>query len=144
MRNLVTRFPGRPFVAALPLIFFLNGCWSASSYLAKGNGLFAKGEFAEASLNYRKALQKDPNSGEAYYRLGVADLKLNKAAEALQDLEHAVRWMPDNPDAKTEKSIGDTPPSGVPELRFYGLMLASVLGLAGIYFRNRKAAQSNA
>ena len=41
-------------------------------------------------------------------------------------------------------TITGTPPSGVPEPRFYGLLLASMLGLAGIYFRNRKAAQSNA
>lgn len=63
--------------------------------------MFAQGHFAEANLNYRKALQKDPNYGEAYYRAGLAELKDNKVAQALQDLEHAVRLMPDNQEAKT-------------------------------------------
>jgi hypothetical protein len=31
-----------------------------------------------------------------------------------------------------------------PEPRFYGLLLASLLGLAGVYYRNRRAAQSKA
>ena len=83
-------------VIVLPLIVFLAGCRSAQSYLEKGNAMFAQGHFAEANLNYRKALQKDPNFGEAYYRAGLAELKDNKVAQALQDLQRAVRLMPDN------------------------------------------------
>ncbi|MGA2882848.1 MAG: tetratricopeptide repeat protein [Bryobacteraceae bacterium] len=89
-------------VIVLPLIVFLAGCRSAQSYLEKGNAMFAQGHFAEANLNYRKALQKDPNFGEAYYRAGLAELKDNKVAQALQDLQRAVRLMPDNQAAKTD------------------------------------------
>lgn len=64
--------------------------------------MFAQGRFEEASLDYRKAEQKDPTLGEAYYKSGLADLKLNKAAEALQDLQQAVRLMPANQAAKTD------------------------------------------
>jgi hypothetical protein len=35
-------------------------------------------------------------------------------------------------------------PSGVPEPRFYGLMLAGFLGLAGMLYQKRRAAQANA
>jgi tetratricopeptide (TPR) repeat protein len=80
----------------------LAGCRTASSYIERGNSLYAKGDFAEASLNYRKATQKDPNSGEAYYRLGRSELKENKYPEAFRDLMQAVRIMPDNKAARAE------------------------------------------
>jgi tetratricopeptide (TPR) repeat protein len=80
----------------------LAGCHSASSYLDKGNALFARGQFADASLNYRKAIQKNADFGEAHYRAGLSELKQNQAAEALEDLKQAVRLMPDNQAAKIE------------------------------------------
>jgi tetratricopeptide (TPR) repeat protein len=94
--------PGRVAAIVLPTILFLGGCRSAYNYFEKGDSAFARGQFDEASLNYRKAIQKDPTFGEAYYRAGLSELKLNKAAEALQDLETAVRLMPDSEAAKTD------------------------------------------
>jgi len=41
-------------------------------------------------------------------------------------------------------TITGTPPSGVPEPRFYGILLAGLLGLAGIAYQRRRAAQVNA
>jgi tetratricopeptide (TPR) repeat protein len=91
--------------AALPLfLLLLNGCRSASSYLAKGNSLFDRGEYAEASLNYRKALQKDPGNADSSYRLGLSELKENKPAAALQDFLLAVRLAPDHEAARKELS----------------------------------------
>ncbi len=89
-------------ISVLPLIVMLSACRSAKSYLDKGNAMFAQGHYSEANLNYRKALQKDPNFGEAYYRAGLAELKDNKVAQALQDLEHAARLMPDNAAVRTD------------------------------------------
>lgn len=39
-------------------------------------------------------------------------------------------------------SITGTAPTGVPEPRFYGLLLASLLGLAGVVYQRRRAAQT--
>ncbi len=83
-------------------IFVLAGCHSAKSYLEKGNTLFAQGQFSAATLNYRKAIEKDPSLGEAHYRAGLAELKDNKVAEALQDLQQGVRMMPGNQAARTD------------------------------------------
>jgi tetratricopeptide (TPR) repeat protein len=94
--------PGRTAVAVLPLILALAGCRGANSYLAKGDAKFAQGQFDAASLNYRKAAQKDPNLGEAHHGAGLAELKQNKVAEALQDLQQAARLLPDNQAAKTD------------------------------------------
>jgi tetratricopeptide (TPR) repeat protein len=105
----------RSLAFTIPLVLALTGCRSATSYLENGNAAFARGQFDDASLNYRKAIQKKPDFGEAYYRAGLSELKQNKAAEALQDLQQAVRLMPANQDAKMELTnltlgayIGDT------------------------------------
>jgi tetratricopeptide (TPR) repeat protein len=87
---------------SLLLSFVVIGCRSADSYLEKGNSAFAIGQFADATLNYRAAIQKKADFGEAYYRAGLSEMKQNRAAEALQDLQQAVRLMPDNQAAKME------------------------------------------
>jgi tetratricopeptide (TPR) repeat protein len=92
----------RRLAFSIPLFVVLAGCHSATSYLDKGNASFARGEFADASLNYRKAIQKNADFGEAYYRAGLSEMKQNKAVEALEDLQQAVRLMPDNRAAKME------------------------------------------
>ena len=89
-------------MAALPLLLLADCGHNASRYLEKGNKLFDRGEFAAAALNYRNAVSKEPSNGEAYYRLGLSELKQNKAAEAFQHLNEAVRLMPQNRDAKSE------------------------------------------
>ena len=97
------RFPVRLAIVVLPSLFLsLAGCRSANSYVERGNAAFHEGQFEEASLNYRKAVQKDANFGEAYHRAALAELKLNQAAEALQDLREAVRLMPDNEAARED------------------------------------------
>lgn len=86
----------------LAAVLLLNGCKSASQYITRGNELFAKGQYNDAVLNYRNAIKKSPQSGEAYYRLGVALLKQNHAVEAYQAFEHAVSLSPNNMDAKVQ------------------------------------------
>lgn len=102
MRITAVAFPLR-LIAAVAFLFFLLGCGhSAKSYLDKGNTFFDKGEFAEAALNYRNAVRKEPSNGDAFYRLGLSELRQNKAGEAFQHLNEAVRLMPQNRAAKSE------------------------------------------
>src|SRR5258708_27993383 len=73
---------------------------SKQSYVSKGNKLYDSGKYDDASLNYRKAMQKDPNFGEAYYRLGLSAIKLsaidqNHAREAYDSLFRAVQLLRD-------------------------------------------------
>lgn len=70
------------------------------SYVAKGNKLYTAGKYADAALNYRKAIQKDPNYGEAYYLLGLTAIKQNQAGEAYDSLFRAVQLLPNDSDAK--------------------------------------------
>lgn len=92
----------RLVIIVLPWILGLAGCRSAYNYFEKGNTAYAQGKFEEATLDYHAAIQKDPTFGDAYYRAGLSELKQNKAAQALEDLESAVRLLPANNAAKTE------------------------------------------
>jgi tetratricopeptide (TPR) repeat protein len=79
----------------------LSGCSvTKQAYVTKGNKLFAAGRYEDASLNYRAAIQKDAGYGEAYYRLGLAAIKLEHGREAYEALFRAVQLLPQNLDAK--------------------------------------------
>jgi tetratricopeptide (TPR) repeat protein len=93
-----------------PLILCAIACLvacgkSAIQYVERGNQLFSAGQYSDATLNYRNAIKKDPNSGEAYYRLGLSLLKQNQASDAYQALTHAVSLSPQNIPAKVQ--LGD-------------------------------------
>ncbi len=78
----------------------VTGCIATKqSYVAKGNKLYAAGKYEDASINYRKAIQKDPKFGEAYYRLGLAAIKQNHSEEAYEMLFRAIQLLPSNIDA---------------------------------------------
>jgi tetratricopeptide (TPR) repeat protein len=75
---------------------------SATQYIDRGNQLYAAGQYSDATLNYRNALKKAPNSGEAYYRLGLALLKQNQVGDAYQAFNHAVSLDSKNIPAKIQ------------------------------------------
>jgi tetratricopeptide (TPR) repeat protein len=92
--------------SALSFLIIVSGCSrSPQHYVSRGNQLFDAGKHADASLQYRKALQKDPKFGEAYYRLGLAELKVDKALDAYRALTRAAELMPGNEEVRA--SLGD-------------------------------------
>jgi len=69
-------------------------------YLESGNKYFEQKKYKEASLMYRKALDKDKRYGEGYYRLALTDLQLGEISTAVQMLRRAVELLPKGkPDA---------------------------------------------
>jgi tetratricopeptide (TPR) repeat protein len=81
-------------------LFAIAGCNSKQGYVARGNKLYEQGKYVEASLNYRKAIQKDPQYGEAYYRLGLSAIKQNDARQAFDGLFRATQLLPNRIDVK--------------------------------------------
>lgn len=99
----------RKLVAILPLFLIVASCTrdpkvQAQRIVDNGNKFFAKGRYREAALMYRRALQKDLKFGEAYYRLGLTDLKLSAYGDAAHALRRAVELQPTNTDAMTKLS----------------------------------------
>lgn len=89
-------------VSCIAAMIALSGCRSARGYVERGNKLFEQSKYGEAQLQYKRAIQKDDRFAEAYYRLGLADLKLAKGDDAYEALSHAVAYDPKNLAAKAE------------------------------------------
>jgi tetratricopeptide (TPR) repeat protein len=94
-------------VALLLVALTFIGCDSdpkvaRQKYLETGNRYFKNEKYREASIFYRKALQKDARFGEAYYQLGLSELKLGKPADAMRALQRAVELDKANIDAASK------------------------------------------
>ena len=86
------------FSRMLPVICLLATACNRSPeyYLKLGNDLFNSGKFEEASINYRKAIQKRPKFGEAFYRLALSETKSHLPMNGYVDLKRAIELMPAN------------------------------------------------
>lgn len=96
--------PRIPLRYCWPVLFllFAGGCSrTAKSYLQSGKKYFDAGKYEDAIILYKKAIQKEPKSGEAYYRLALADLKLQKIPDAYQALSAASSLSGDNAEIQT-------------------------------------------
>ncbi len=82
------------------MMLAITACTTKRGYVEKGNILFDQGKYEDASINYRNAVQKDPNYGEAYYRLGLAEIKLDKPLDAYNALFRASQLLPNNIEVK--------------------------------------------
>ena len=70
-----------------------GGCQSAEKkaqgYLESGDAYAARGEMAEAVIEYRNAVKATPEAAEAHARLGRAYLSVGKPVDALRALARA-------------------------------------------------------
>ena len=74
----------------------------AQRYVDNGNKFFEKAKYKEASIMYRRALQKDLKFGEAYYKLGLTEIHLQAYGDAVRALRRAIEMQPTNADATTK------------------------------------------
>jgi tetratricopeptide (TPR) repeat protein len=82
---------------ALALIGLTScGGGNPKAYIDRGNRFFDARKFDDAALQYRRALQKDSNSGDAWYRLALVELERGNPVDAYQELQRAVALMPEN------------------------------------------------
>ena len=93
-----------PLLLVSPLLFLLAACntdpkVAARKYVDNGNKYFNRGKFKEASIMYRRALNKDARYGEAWYRLGLTDMQLGVPLEAVRAFSRARELDPANTDA---------------------------------------------
>jgi tetratricopeptide (TPR) repeat protein len=62
-------------------------------YVESGNKYFDAGRYREASIMYRKALDKDRKFGMAWYKLALTDLKEEHVANSVPSLRRAVELL---------------------------------------------------
>src|SRR5258706_1091479 len=82
------------FVVA-SLLGLLAGCSfdpkvAAKKYVANGNKYYDRGKYKEASIMCRRALSKDMRNADAWYQLGLTNMKLNILPEARRDFSRAI------------------------------------------------------
>ena len=96
----------RAFFGVLAMSLLLTaGCSSSpQTYLERGNRFADAGKYDDAIIQYRKALQKSPQFGEAHYRLALAALKKNLPIDAYQELHRAGELMPANNEVQAKLS----------------------------------------
>ena len=99
--------PSRKILPILPLLLIVASCnrdprVQAQRYVDNGNKFYAKGKYKEAAIMYRKAIQKDLRFGEAYYRMGLTDMRMYAYGDAVRELRRAVELQPENADAATK------------------------------------------
>jgi len=90
-----------------PLLVLLAACSTdpkaiCKKYVDNGNRYFERGQYKEASILYRRALNKDQRYADAWYRLGLTNLRLSLFADARKDFSRAAELDPSNLDALVE------------------------------------------
>ncbi len=102
MKPIYNRFLIYSFI--LILFSMVLGCSSPEdkkqAFLEKGNQLFEQKEFVKARLEYKNAIQIDPDFGAAYYRLGKTELEMKNYKQAYGMLSKSLTLDPDNIDAR--------------------------------------------
>ena len=78
----------------LPIVLITASCSREATFVRKGNSAFDAGNYPEAILNYRKAVQKNPGDGDVYYRLGLAHIQQQEDRFALAALNKASALRP--------------------------------------------------
>jgi len=74
----------------------------AANYMKDGKELFEKGNYVQAGLEFRNALQLNNKLADAWLYLGKIELRNQKWDNAYQDLTRAVGLDPNNVDALKE------------------------------------------
>ena len=76
------------------LLLIMTVCASAQTdrqYIRQGNKLFNAGDFANAEVSYRKAIEKNPKNPQAVYNLGNALMAQQKDSAAVEQFENAAK-----------------------------------------------------
>ena len=70
-----------------------------AKFFKKGQALYEKGDYVKARLEFKNAMQIDPKFVEAYYMLGMVELKQRNLKPAFGSFSKAVKLSPDHLDA---------------------------------------------
>jgi len=95
-------------VIAISVTLVLGACArdpqkAKAKYLAEGQKYMKKGQYGDASVEFRNALRLDPRFVDAYYQLAQADLAQRDWQGAYTSLEKAIELDPGRIDARLDR-----------------------------------------
>ena len=82
-------------VLLIGVLLFAYGCSGDTTakkmaFVQRGDAYFADGKYAEAILEFKNAIQLDPEDAQAFYKLGLALLKRGSGPSDLQEAFHSI------------------------------------------------------
>ena len=75
---------------------------AAREALAQGNAFYEKKQYREATIEYRRAVQLDPRSGEARYKLADSYFNTDNAQAGFRELVRAADLLPGDADLQVK------------------------------------------
>jgi tetratricopeptide (TPR) repeat protein len=101
------KFSARAGAGALILAVSAFGCTSdpavlKQKYLTQGDEKFEQKQYAEAAIEYRKAIQQDAKYGEAHYKLARSYDQLGERVNATREYSRAADLLTDNVAAQVD------------------------------------------
>jgi tetratricopeptide (TPR) repeat protein len=92
-------FPDPYLILVAGLSFLAAGCSpSPSAWVERGAKAMAAAKYSEAEIDYLKATQAKSNFGDAWYGLGLAQLREGHLSDSLQSLTRASSLLPSRED----------------------------------------------
>lgn len=85
-----------------------GGGGNAKSYFNQGVILWNQNKFADAQVQFQKAVDLDPKLADAQYMLGMAYVNLGKLPEAKKPFEEYLKLEPNGANAATVKALLDS------------------------------------
>lgn len=98
----------RAAVIAVSMALLLSACSrdpqkAKMKYLTQGQKYMQKGQYGDASVEFRNALRLDPRFSDAYYHLAQADLAQHDWPGAYASLQKAIELDPARADARLDR-----------------------------------------
>lgn len=93
---------GTPFgrsvsASLLSVLLIFSGCnKDPKKFIAKGDQSFAQAKYADAMIFYGRALQLDPRSADAHYKMAQTNLRMKSWGAAYAELVRTIELQPEN------------------------------------------------
>src|ERR1700737_1366860 len=91
-----------PIILVFLLLSSVSCNRTSEYYQEQGDRYFQTGKYDDARIAYVKATQRASQSGEAYFRLGLTELKRGHAVDAYEALTRASDLLPRREDIAAE------------------------------------------
>jgi len=97
------------FFLLVLLLYYPIDAQSKRSLVNEGVEHYKSGKFADAEVNFKKSLEKDPNMFQGHFNLGDAYYKQGRYDEALQEYKNSISFTEDkNHQSKVYHNIGNS------------------------------------
>ena len=104
--DITTKFTTGLILGIIFIFFIINACGSIDEkkaiFLKEGRSYFNHHDYNMARIQFKRALRIDPNMAAAYYNLGLIEIHLGNAKQALSNFLRVLELNPEHIDAQIQ------------------------------------------